>query len=94
MDAHGSRLLGDGPYGHPGQLFKWMDLRVSPILYTLFDQYDTLNLSDCTENDNLDSFAHFAKLKALFLFTKNVMDAHGSCLLGHGSFGYPGQLIK
>ena len=40
MGAHGSRLLGDGSFGHPGQLLKWMDLRVSPILYTLFDQCD------------------------------------------------------
>ena len=39
IDAHGSRLLGDS-VGHPGQLLKWMDLRVSPILYTLFDQCD------------------------------------------------------
>ena len=37
MDAHGSRLLGDGSFGHTGQLLNWMDLRVSPILYTLFD---------------------------------------------------------
>ena len=40
MNAHGSRLLGDGSFGHPGKLLKWMDLRVSPILYTLFDQCD------------------------------------------------------
>ena len=40
MDAHGSRLLGDGSFGHPGQLLKWMALGVSPILYTLFDQCD------------------------------------------------------
>ena len=39
MDAHGSRFLGDGSVGHPGQMLKWMDLRVSPILYTLFDYY-------------------------------------------------------
>ena len=38
--AHGSRLLQDGSFGHPGQLLKWMDLRASPILYTLFDQCD------------------------------------------------------
>ena len=38
MGAHGSRLLGDGSFGHPGQILKWMDLRVSPILYKLFDQ--------------------------------------------------------
>ena len=38
MGAHGSRLLGDDSFGHPGQMLKWMDLRVSPILYTLFDQ--------------------------------------------------------
>ena len=37
MDAHGSRVLGHS-VGHPGQLLKWMDLRVSPIFYTLFDQ--------------------------------------------------------
>ena len=40
MGAHGSRLLGDGSFGHPGQMLKWMDLRVTPILYTLFDQCD------------------------------------------------------
>ena len=28
MDAHRSRLLGDGSFGHPGQMLKWMDLRV------------------------------------------------------------------
>ena len=32
MDAHGSRLLRDGSFGHPGQILKWMDLSVSPIL--------------------------------------------------------------
>ena len=36
MDAHGSRLLGYGSLGHPGQLFKWMDMR----FYKLFDQCD------------------------------------------------------
>ena len=40
MDAHRSRLLGDGSFGHPGQMLKWMDLGVSPILYTLFNQCD------------------------------------------------------
>ena len=35
MDTHESRVLGDDSFGHPGQLLKWMDLRVSPILYTL-----------------------------------------------------------
>ena len=40
MDAHRSRLLGNGSFGHPGQMLKWMDLRVSPILRTLFDQCD------------------------------------------------------
>ena len=40
MDAHGSRLLRDGSFVHPGLLLKWMELRVSPILYTLFDQCD------------------------------------------------------
>ena len=40
MYAHWSRLLGDGSFGHPGQLLKWMDLRVSPILHTLFEQCD------------------------------------------------------
>ena len=35
MDAHGSCLLGDGYFGHPGQLLKLVDLRVSPILRTL-----------------------------------------------------------
>ena len=40
MGAHRSSLLEDGLFGHPGQMLKWMDLRVSPILYTLFDQCD------------------------------------------------------
>ena len=40
MDAHGSRLLGDGSFGHSGQMLKWMDLRVSPILGKLFDRCD------------------------------------------------------
>ena len=35
MDAHRSRLLGDGFFGHPGKLLKWMDLRDSSILHTL-----------------------------------------------------------
>ena len=33
MDAHSGRLLGDGSFGHPGQLLRWMDLRLYPILY-------------------------------------------------------------
>ena len=37
IDAYGGRLLGDGSFEHPGQMLKWMVLRVSPILYTLFD---------------------------------------------------------
>ena len=37
MGAHGSRLIGNGSFEHPGQMLKWIDLRVSPILYTLFD---------------------------------------------------------
>ena len=40
MNAHGSRRFGDVSFGHPGQLLELMDLRVSPILYTLFDQCD------------------------------------------------------
>ena len=40
MDAHRRRLLGDGSFGHPGQILKWMDLRVSPILHTLLKQCD------------------------------------------------------
>ena len=40
MGAHRSRILGDGSFWHPGQMLKWMDLRVSPILYTLFYQCD------------------------------------------------------
>ena len=40
MGAHMSSLHGDGSFGHPGQMSKWMDLRVSQILYTLFDQCD------------------------------------------------------
>ena len=57
MDAHGSRLLGDGSVWHPGQMLKRMDLRVSPLLYLLFDQCDIKNLSDCTEIDGCDSFS-------------------------------------
>ena len=38
MDAHRSRFLGDGSFGHPGQMLKLMHLTVSTILYTLFDQ--------------------------------------------------------
>ena len=40
MGAHRRSLLGDGSFGHPGQMLKWMNLSVSPILYTLFDQCD------------------------------------------------------
>ena len=40
MDAHRSRYLGDGSLGHPGQMLKWMDLRVSPRLYTLLERCD------------------------------------------------------
>ena len=40
MDAHGSHLLGDVYFGHPGQMLKWMDLGVSPTVYTMFDQCD------------------------------------------------------
>ena len=39
MDAHKSRLLGDGYYTL-GTQEKWMDLRISPILRTLFDRCD------------------------------------------------------
>ena len=41
MDAHRSHFLGDCYFEHPGQLLKWMDLRVSQILHTLFEQCDT-----------------------------------------------------
>ena len=44
MDAHGSRLLGNSSFGHPGQMLKWLDLRNSPILYTLFDHYDIFKI--------------------------------------------------
>ena len=37
---HKTSVLGDDSFAHPGQIIKWMDLRVSPILYTLFDQCD------------------------------------------------------
>ena len=40
MGAHRSSLLGDGSFGYPEQMLKWMDLRVSQILYTLLDQCD------------------------------------------------------
>ena len=56
MDAHRTHLLGDGSFGHPGQLLKWIDLRVSPILNTLFEQCVIKNLRDCTEIDGWDSF--------------------------------------
>ena len=45
MDAEMSSLLGDGSFWHPGQMFKWIDLRVSLILRTLFDKCDIQNLS-------------------------------------------------
>ena len=54
MDAHRSRLRRDGSFGHPGQMLKWMDLRASPILHSLFDR---TNLSDCTEIDGWDGFS-------------------------------------
>ena len=57
MDAHRSCHLGDDSFGHPGQMLKWMDLRVSPILYTLFDHCDIKNLSDCAEIDGWDSLS-------------------------------------
>ena len=37
MGAHWSSLLEDGSFGHSGQMLKWMDLRISPILQTLFE---------------------------------------------------------
>ena len=40
MGAHRSSLLEDGSFEHPGHMLKWMDLRISPILYTLFEQCD------------------------------------------------------
>ena len=40
MVAHRSCRLGDGSFGHPGQMLKWMDLRVSQKLCTLFEQCD------------------------------------------------------
>ena len=40
MDAIRSRLRGDGSFGHPGQMLKWMDLTDSLILLTLFDRFD------------------------------------------------------
>ena len=40
MGAHRSSLHGDGSFGHPGQLLKYMALRVSPILRTLFGRCD------------------------------------------------------
>ena len=73
LDAHRSCLLGGGSFGHPVQLLKRMDLRVSPIIYTLFEQCDILNLSNCTEIDEWDSFVQFAKLKAVFLFRNGKM---------------------
>ena len=51
MDAHKRRLLGDVFSGHPGQMLKWMDLRIAPILHALFPQFDIKNLRDCTEID-------------------------------------------
>ena len=40
IGAHRSSLLEDGSFGHPGQMLKWMDLRISAILHTLFEQCD------------------------------------------------------
>ena len=87
IDAHKSCLLGDGSFGYPGQMLKWMDLRVSPILYTYF-------LSDCAEIDGLDSFSSLPESAVLIYKWKNVMDAHRSSLLGNGSFGHPVQMLK
>ena len=59
MNAHRSRLPGDGSFGHAEQMFKWMDLIISVILYTFFDQCDIQNLRNCTEIDGWDSFGQF-----------------------------------
>ena len=67
MDAHRSCLLGDRSFGHPGQMLKWMDLRVSRIFNTLFDQCDIKNLSDCAEIDGWDSFSSFSE-SALLIY--------------------------
>ena len=45
LDAHRRRLIRDSSFWHPGQMLKWMDLRVSLILRTLFNQCDILNLN-------------------------------------------------
>ena len=63
MGARRSSPLGDGSFGHQGKMLKWMDLRVSPILHTLFDQCDIQNLSDCTENGGWDSFSSLPNLR-------------------------------
>ena len=59
MDTHGGRLLGDASFEHPVQMLKWMDLRVSPIVYTLFDKCVIFisNLCECTEIDGWYSFS-------------------------------------
>ena len=76
--------------GHPGQMLKWMDLRVSPrssrtqytgsevspILYTLFDQCDIKNLSDCTEIDGWDSSSSLLNLRQ---FSYLRMDKYHGC---------------
>ena len=68
MGAHRSSLLGDRYFGHPGQMLKWMDLSVSPILYTVFELCDIQNLSDCTE-----MFCQVCKIEGFFLFTNGKM---------------------
>ena len=38
MDAHRIRLPGDGSFGHPGQMLKWIDLRVSHCLISVISK--------------------------------------------------------
>ena len=83
MDAHGGCLFGDGCFEHPGQILKWIVLRVSPILYTLFDQCDISSLSDCVLKLIGGIASPVSQIEGGFLINEwdNVMDAHMSRLL-------------
>ena len=97
MIAHGSRLLGDGSFLAPRTLFKWMDLRVSPIVYTLFDQCDIYYRdSDCVLKLMSGIVSPVDQIEGGFLINewKNVMDAHRSRLLGDGSFFGTQDIVK
>ena len=72
-----------------------MELRVSTILYTLFDQCDFKILSDCTKlMDWIVSLVCQIEGGFLIYEGENVMNAHRDRLLEDGSFGDLGQLLR